>query len=175
MRTPVYKTIYLYLTHACNAGCSFCYRRGLFERNKRETLGPAFMTEEMAFRILDFAFSKLELHEKFSIYFWGGEPLLNMKVIQAVVERYPQFLFHTNTSGKPVTEEMYKWFMAHRNMGITWSLGNAYEKYGGLREKVAAEPWAFRLVKDNPANTVNFMVTRYDRFIEDFDLSLIHI
>ena len=30
-------------------------------------------------------------------------------------------------------------------MGITWSLGNAYEKYGGLREKVAAEPWAFRL------------------------------
>ena len=169
MRTPVYKTIYLYLTHACNAGCSFCYRRGLFERNKRETLGPAFMTEEMAFRILDFAFSKLELHEKFSIYFWGGEPLLNMKVILAVVERYPQFLFHTNTSGKPVTEKMYEWFMAHRNMGITWSLGNAYEKYGGLREKVAAEPWAFRLVKDNPANTVNFMVTRYDRFIEDFD------
>jgi 2-iminoacetate synthase ThiH len=59
MKTPVYKSIYLYLTHACNAGCSFCYRRGLFERNKREALGPAFMSEAMAFRILDFVFSQL--------------------------------------------------------------------------------------------------------------------
>jgi len=56
MRIPVYKSVYLYLTHACNANCSFCYRRGLFERNKMSTLGPVKMSKQTADDILDFCF-----------------------------------------------------------------------------------------------------------------------
>lgn len=169
MKTPIYKTVYLYLTHVCDSGCSFCYRRGLFSRNNPETLGPKFMSEDKAFRILEFVFSELELDPKFAIYFWGGEPLLNFAVIKAVVEKLPQFLYHTNTNGAPINQRMYDWFSRHKNLSLTWSLGNAYEKYGSLKAKVYAEPWALKLVKENPQHNVNFMVTRYDRLLEDFD------
>ncbi len=169
MKIPVYKTVYLYLTHACDSGCSFCYRRGLFSRNNIESLGPKFMSEETAFKILDFVFSKLELDPKFAIFFWGGEPLLNFKVISAVIEKYPQFLYHTNTNGAPVNQEMHEWFNRHKNLSFTWSLGNAYEKYGSLKAKIEAESWALKTIKENPQNNVNFMVTHYGRLIEDFD------
>jgi len=133
------------------------------------------MTEDMAFRILEFVFSELQLDPKFAIFFWGGEPLLNFEVIKAVVEKLPQFLYHTNTNGKPVTEEMYGWFMQHRNLSLTWSLGNAYEKYGNLKAKIEAEPWALKTIKESPQNNVNFMVTRYDRLIEDFDFLISNV
>ena len=108
MKIPTYKAVYLYLTHACNSNCSFCYRKGLFTRNKLSQLSEhTSMSIEMAFKILDFVFKNLQLDDKFHIYFWGGEPFLNFKVIQAVVEKYPQFLFHTNTNGGVTTKEIY--------------------------------------------------------------------
>jgi radical SAM protein with 4Fe4S-binding SPASM domain len=131
-------------------------------------MGPMFMTPEKAFEILDFCFSELELDNKFTIYFWGGEPLLNMKVIKAVVEKYPQFSFHTNTAGKPVTEEIYTWLKAHKNFGLTWSLGNAYEKYGSVQGKVEGQPWAAKLIKECPQNNVNLMVVKYDQLVKDY-------
>ena len=99
MKIPVYKSVYLYLTHACNANCSFCYRRGLFERNKISTLGPVKMSKQTADDILDFCFAMLKLDPKFTIYFWGGEPTVNFEVIRHVMEKYPQMLFHMNTNG----------------------------------------------------------------------------
>jgi uncharacterized protein len=163
-----YKAVYLYLTHACDSNCSFCYRKGFFERNDVKKMGSMFMTPEKAFEILDYCFAELELDNKFTIYFWGGEPLLNMKVIKAVVEKYPQFNFHANTAGKPVTEEMYHWFKAHRNFGLTWSLGNAYEKYGSVEGKLAGQPWMAKLVKESPQDNINLMVVKYDQLLHDY-------
>ena len=169
MKVPVYKSVYLYLTQACNSGCSFCYRKGLFERHKPSELGPIMMSESMAFDILKFCFSNLNLDDKFHIYFWGGEPTLNFKVIKAILDKYPQFLYHTNTNGSTVTEDMYYFFMDNLNFALTWSLGNAYEKYGSIQEKVEREPWVRRMVSENLNNNVNFMVTKYDRLLADFE------
>jgi sulfatase maturation enzyme AslB (radical SAM superfamily) len=127
------------------------------------------MTEKMAFDVLNFVFSELDLDPKFHIYFWGGEPFLNFKVMKSVLDRYPQFLYHSTTNGAMIDEPMYDFFMRNRNFAFTWSLGSAYEIYGGVKEKVEHEYWARRLVMDNPNNNVNFMVVNYDRFMEDFE------
>lgn len=168
MIQPVYKTIYLYMTHACNSGCSFCYRKGLYKRHKVSELGPySRMSKEMAFDILDFVFSKLKTDKQFAIYFWGGEPTLEMEVIKSVIGEYPQFPYHTNTNGGTMTREMFSFIQNTRNFSLTWSFGNAYENFGGVKEKAAAEPLMVEMLKDNRHN-INFMVTRYDRLLEDY-------
>lgn len=172
MDKPVYKAVYLYLTHACDSNCSFCYRKGFFERNDVKKLGPTFMTKERAFEILDYCFSELDLDPNFCVYFWGGEPLLNLPVIKAVMEKYPQLQYHTNTAGKPVTEEMYNWLVKQKNLGITWSLGNAYEKYGSVQKKCEGQPWMWKLVKEVKKHNVNLMVVQYDQLEQDYDFLL---
>lgn len=169
MRIPTYKSVYLYLTHACNSNCSFCYRKGLFERNPLSTLGPMNMSERIADDILDFCFSNLKLEPSFTVYFWGGEPTVNFKVMRHVMEKFPQMLFHTNTNGALMDEEKYRFFTQNRNMGMTWSFGNCYEKYGGPQKKAEAESWMLKLVRENPNHNVNFMVVKYDKLREDFN------
>jgi radical SAM protein with 4Fe4S-binding SPASM domain len=127
------------------------------------------MSKQMAFDILTFAFKNLDLDPKFHIYFWGGEPTLNFEVMKAVMTKYPQFLYHTNTNGATINNEMYDFFMKNKNFSLTWSFGNAYEKYGSVQDKVKNEFWAHKLIEDNRNNNINFMVVKYDKFSEDFD------
>lgn len=127
------------------------------------------MTSETALNILKFCFSKLELDDKFSVYFWGGEPTMNFKAIKDVIEKYPQLQYHTNTHGGNVTKSFYDFCMNNRNFSLTWSLGNAYEKYGSIQKKVEHEYWAKRLIQDNSNNSVNLMVTEYSNLLEDFE------
>ena len=110
MRLPTYKTVYLYLTHACNANCSYCYRQGFYERNNvwQGGCGPIKMSEQVARDAVEFCLNELPVDETVNFFFWGGEPFLNFKTMKYVVEKYPQFDYHTNTAGKPVTEEMAK-------------------------------------------------------------------
>ena len=82
MTIPTYKSVYLYLTHACNSNCSFCYRKGLFERNPLSTLGPMHMSKKTADDILDFCFSNLRLEPSFTI---EDREVSCIKEIQAVV------------------------------------------------------------------------------------------
>ena len=59
MRQPEHKTVYLYLTHKCNSWCTFCYRKGFYERNDIKKMGPMDMTEEKALEIIDWCFDNL--------------------------------------------------------------------------------------------------------------------
>ena len=129
------------------------------------------MSIDMAFQILDFIFKNLQLDDKFHIYFWGGEPFLNFKVIKAVIEKYPQFLFHTNTNGGIITEEIYEFINNHKNFAITWSFGNCYEKYKTPKEKVETEKWIAKLVCEDIRHNINFMIVQYDKLKDDTALS----
>jgi len=126
------------------------------------------MSIEIADKALEFCFLKLSLEPKFTIYFWGGEPTANFKVMRCIIEKFPQMPFHTNTNGGLIDEEKYDFFSKHRNIGITWSFGNSYEKYGSPQAKAEAEPWMLKLIKENPNHNVNFMVTQYEKLKEDF-------
>jgi uncharacterized protein len=127
------------------------------------------MSVEMAFKILDYVFKNVQLHDNFHIFFWGGEPFLNFKVIKAVIEKYPQFRFHTNTNGGTINKEICEFISEHRNIGVTWSFGNCYERYAGPKDKVEHEPWALKMIQDNFQHNVNFMVTKYESLLDDFE------
>lgn len=169
MKKPEYRSVYLYLTQKCNAGCTFCYRKGLFERNSPKDLGPMMMSREMADNILKFCFLKIDSVEDLLVYFWGGEPTMNYDVMNYVMTKFPQLQYHTNTNGALIDEKMYKFFSANRNFGITWSLGNAYEKYGSIQKKVESEVWCRKLISEYEQNNVNFMVVNYDNLADDYE------
>lgn len=163
-----YKSAYLLLTNACNIHCTFCYRRGLYDRNDVSKLGPINMSDEMAFKTMDFIFNELPLASRFELYFWGGEPLLKFDLMKKIVNAYPQIKYHTNTNGQLVTKEMYNFFMENRCFVFTWSMGSAYERFGGVKQAVEAMPLTNMLVKD-AGFAVNFMVTNFENMFEDFE------
>ena len=76
MPTPKIKNLVLSLTGQCNFACRYCYAA---EHNKE------MMSVETALAAVNLAVSSLPQGEKFIIQFSGGEPLLNFKVLHAVV------------------------------------------------------------------------------------------
>ena len=76
MPTPKIKNLVLSLTGQCNFACRYCYAA---EHNKE------MMSVETALAAVNLAVSSLSQGEKFIIQFSGGEPLLNFKVLHAVV------------------------------------------------------------------------------------------
>lgn len=165
MQIPEYDSIYLFLTHRCNALCTFCYRKGQYKRTKIETKD---MTIQVALDTMKFAFTSLKTSPKLTFKFWGGEAFLNLEVIKAVVSTYPQFLYSTNTNGLSVTPQVYDWLNDNPNFLVTWSLGNATEKYGSIKEKIAQEWLAYKLIKNNSRHSVNFMVVNHETFFDDY-------
>jgi uncharacterized protein len=168
---PAYSSVYLYLTHACGANCSFCYRKGFYERNKvwDGGMGPITMTKEVARDAVEFCLNELPLKDDFHFYFWGGEPFLNFKTMKYVMETYSQFEYSTNTEGKPVTKEIADFIKAFGHYTITWSFGNAYEKFGSLKGKVEAQPHIADVIKTRPLRTgVNLVLQNYENIESDF-------
>lgn len=166
MQVPEYKTLYLFLTHRCNALCSFCYRKGQYKKVSRAS--RVDMTVDVARQILEFAFAKLVLHPNLYVFFWGGEPTLKFDVMREIIVAYPQLQFRFNTNGGLIDERMHDFLADRSNVAFTWSLGNAYERYGSIPAKVNAELWASRLVRWNDRCAVNLMVSRYDRLYDDY-------
>ena len=76
MLTPKIKNLVLSLTGQCNFACRYCYAA---EHNKE------MMSVETALAAVKLAEGSLPQGEKFIIQFSGGEPLLNFKVLHAVV------------------------------------------------------------------------------------------
>lgn len=171
MRIPKYKAVYLYLTHACGAKCSYCYRQGFYDRNDvyGGACGPIKMTEKVALDAVEYCLTNLDVDDTISFFFWGGEPFLNYKVMKKVVETYPQFEYHTNTEGRAVTQEMSDFIKDFGHLGVTWSLGNAYEKYGSLQGKVEKEkPIAEAIRHLKLRGGVNLVLQNYKNMCEDF-------
>lgn len=74
--------VYLVLTRNCQLSCPYCFERGI-DRNKS-------MTSEIAEKIVDWCDSYLDNHSdcnKLRIVLYGGEPLLNKKVIKFILPK----------------------------------------------------------------------------------------
>ena len=104
----------LMVTHSCNLNCVYC-----FEKHKE--LGLRMMSFETAKDILlkEFdLFAQLErdAHERLAIEFFGGEPLVNFKLIKTVYEWVKELdlpfpmMFQTTTNGTLFTSSILEWF-----------------------------------------------------------------
>jgi uncharacterized protein len=78
-------TIYLVLTRNCQLNCPYCFEKGI-EKNK-------FMTIEKAKKIVKWCtqyISNYHIFDKFRVVLYGGEPLLNKKVIRFILPKFYQ-------------------------------------------------------------------------------------
>ena len=75
-------------TTGCNAKCEYCYEKGF---------KPETMNEKTALAVADFILNMPKL-DKIYIHWFGGEPLLNTKVIDLIMEKIYNKLIKNNTN-----------------------------------------------------------------------------
>jgi uncharacterized protein len=73
-------SIVLHVAHACNMQCKYCYADNGEFGNK-----PGLMSEEVMHKALTFAFEQGKRSDFLEVGFFGGEPLLNFRLIHKAV------------------------------------------------------------------------------------------
>ena len=102
------------LTRACNLNCSFCFTNGC-------TNGSIPL--DMAFRAIDFLFNNaIKTNEKtVEIDFWGGEPLLEWKILQEMTiyakkkkPNWMNLIIGGTTNGTLLTPDKFNFLDEHK-------------------------------------------------------------
>lgn len=107
--TPL-SIIILQITHGCNLRCKYCYAD--FVKHGR---APVYMSEEVGERAIDFFIENSGARKVVKVSFFGGEPLLNFKLMKHLVqyarsrEKGKEFRFDITTNGVLLTEEVIKY------------------------------------------------------------------
>jgi uncharacterized protein len=108
-KRKVIRRITLHVSNDCNLRCKYCFGNGGSYNQERK-----LMTEQTAREFVDFCVNQFERIEK--IVFFGGEPMLNLKVMELVCARFkyykeerkiktlPKFIIITN--GTILTDRM---------------------------------------------------------------------
>jgi len=81
--TPLHQ-IELMLTDGCNMACKYCYQSA--HKDSHIKIKTKTMTKKIASKAIDILFSNAGKAEKVNILLFGGEPLLNEKVLRHSVE-----------------------------------------------------------------------------------------
>ncbi len=90
------KTLVLQVTDACNLGCRYCYYAG----RKAHHPPLMFMETRVAERAVDFLFEHSQNLEDVALVFFGGEPLMNGKLIATTL---PYAREKAQKAGKNIT------------------------------------------------------------------------
>lgn len=128
------KTLTLLLTYNCNLACDYCF----CGRKRKEDI-----TEEDAKKSIDF-FMK-EADQEVNITFFGGEPLLQVKLIQKLIdyckETYSDRLIHYSmtTNGVLLTKENVK-LITENQISVTLSMDGMRESHDLHRHFVDGTP-----------------------------------
>lgn len=77
-------TLVLNVTSKCNLACTYCYEYGA-DKMSEPSKKPRFMTEETARQSVDFMFSEAGDNKVVHLTFFGGETLLNYKVLRSAL------------------------------------------------------------------------------------------
>ncbi len=130
------ETLYLLLTDACNLRCQYCFMLDGMPEDYRH----GSMNWETAKTAVDLFFANIrrnppEYRRSLKVInFYGGEPLINFRLIQRVVayvdETYAtemaamgeHFIYSIITNGTLIDEEMAMYFAAHPMISFTVSL-----------------------------------------------------
>lgn len=109
----------LMVAQSCNMRCEYCYG------SEGQYGEPGMMSRETAFRAIDWYRAEREAHtddpllEKPSVVFFGGEPLLNLPLIRACIEKCEeiwgkhQVSFAITTNLTIMTEDVLDFFIEH--------------------------------------------------------------
>lgn len=115
-------------TQRCNLRCEYCIYQD--DHNDYHSFNNIDMTFDTAKKSIDFTYQRA--NDKMSIGFYGGEPLLNFKLIKQCVDYAENLIkdkrlnFVMTTNAVLITEDIAKYFAKH-NFIITVSLDGPKE------------------------------------------------
>ena len=132
-------TLVLNVTSKCNLSCTYCYEYGE-DRIVEQSRKPRFMNEETARQSVDFMFAEAGDSPTVHLTFFGGETLLNFKVLRSALAYARE---RAATLGKTVDvslttnatllrEEIIDWIVEN-DVGVTVSMDGGREQQDKFR------------------------------------------
>ena len=135
---PPIRTVVLNITNSCNLACRYCYEYG--DDRIAEAEVPAAMSEEVARQSVDRLISDSGNAKDLQVTFFGGETLLNWRVIRPTVEYAREQAaqagkrvdFSLTTNATLLTREISEW-IADNGIGVTISVDGPKEFQDSMR------------------------------------------
>jgi uncharacterized protein len=132
-------TLVMNVTSKCNLACTYCYEYGE-DRIVEASRKPRFMNEETARQSVDFMFAESGDSPVVHLTFFGGETLLNFKVLRSALVYAKE---RATTLGKTVDtslttnatllrEEIVDWIVEN-DVGVTVSMDGGREQQDKFR------------------------------------------
>jgi len=133
------QTLVLNVTSKCNLSCGYCYEYGE-DRIVESTTKPRFMDEATAKQSVDFMFAEAGDSPSVNLTFFGGETLLNFKMLKSALayakqrgaELGKQVNASLTTNATLLREEIVDWFIEN-DVGVTVSIDGAREQQDKFR------------------------------------------
>jgi len=133
------QTLVLNVTSKCNLSCGYCYEYGE-DRIVESTSKPRFMDEATAKQSVDFMFAEAGDSPSVNLTFFGGETLLNFKMLKSALayakqrgaELGKQVNASLTTNATLLREEIVDWFIEN-DVGVTVSIDGAREQQDKFR------------------------------------------
>ena len=132
-------TMVLNVTSKCNLACTYCYEYG-DDRIVEADSKPRYMDLETARESVDFMFEQGGSNRLVHLTFFGGETLLNFKLLKSTVayarrraeEVGKEVDFSLTTNATLLKPEIVDW-LAENRVGVTVSIDGPREVQDGLR------------------------------------------
>lgn len=126
------------LTGNCNLRCKYCVYNDFYEGNR--TFNTSNIDFETARKAIDYVYAHSS-EERLAITFYGGEPLLNFRVMKQCIDycletiKHKQLYFSFTTNLTLMTREIADYVAQIPNMGILISLDGPEETHNRARVK----------------------------------------
>jgi uncharacterized protein len=126
----------LHISHHCNMKCKYCYAdAGSFGRER------GLMSREIMLKAVDFAFTHSKGNPSLDIGFFGGEPLLNFKLIRESVsyakqlaeKRDKRVTFSMTSNATLLTDEIMD-FISEENFSLIFSIDGPKKVHDQMRK-----------------------------------------
>jgi uncharacterized protein len=136
-------TVVMNVTSKCNLACKYCYEYGedkIIDVKSPATWQPPFMSEETARQTVEFALKESANSKQVHLTFFGGETLLNFKVLQSTVsyarqraaEVGKEMDFSLTTNATLLRPETIDW-LVENNVAVTVSIDGPRNKQDDVR------------------------------------------
>lgn len=162
-RFPV-SSLVVNVANKCNLHCTYCYEPDSAKYGSE----PVQMTWDTARESVDFLFKKSGASPEVNLIFFGGEALLNFKLMRRVVvyaeekaqREGKKIDFSLTTNGTLLTDEIISFFQEHR-FGVTISIDGPKELHDKRRvflSKSGERRGSYELL----LSRIEPLLTRYD-------------
>lgn len=147
---PLVKSLCLHVAHDCNLRCKYCFAgTGDFGHDR------GFMSVEVGKRAVDFIIENSGARRHCEIDFFGGEPLMNMDTVKAVVEYVRQresetgkvFKLTLTTNGVLLNDANIK-YLNDNNISLVLSMDGRPEVHDNMRPHVDGRGSFDRILKN---------------------------